>query len=207
VIAPLVLVAVGYLVGSVPSGLVVGRLFFGIDVRRYGSGNIGATNVLRTLGLGAAALVFALDLAKGTIPVALAHWLFADPWWQVATALAAVAGHNWSIYLRFRGGRGVTTSIGALLAMTPLLTLLAVATGVAVIGLSRYVSLGSLTGAAMGLLAVAVSVTLAREPLAYLVYCVLAMLFILVQHRDNIGRLLSGKERKLGQPARPLEPT
>lgn len=204
-IVPLVIVAASYLVGSIPAGFVVGRLFFGVDVRRYGSGNIGATNVLRTFGIKAAAPVFILDVAKGAVPVAAAGWLFGEPWWQVAAALAAVAGHNWGIFLRFRGGRGVSTSIGGLLAMMPLPTLLAFAIGVAVIGVFRYVSLGSLTGTAVALAIVAVAVALGREPLAYLVYAVPAAMLIFLQHRDNIGRLLSGKERKLGEPADPRE--
>ena len=205
-IAPLAIVAASYLVGSIPAGFVVGKLFFGVDVRRYGSGNIGATNVLRTFGIGTAAAVFAIDVAKGALPVAIVGWLSGEPWWQMAAALAAVVGHNWGVFLRFRGGRGVSTAMGGLLAMTPQLALPPLAIGLAIIGVSRYASLGSLIGAALALTIIAVAVALGSEPLAYLVYAAPAVALIFVQHRDNIERLLAGKERKLGGPAEPREP-
>ena len=143
--------ALGYLLGAIPFGLIIGRFTKGIDLREYGSHRTGATNALRTLGTRAAAAVFVLDVAKGVAAVVLARALFAgDPlvdWAAAVAGVAAIVGHNWSVFIGFTGGRGVATSAGALAAMSPW-TILIVAPIVALlIWRTRYVSLGSVTGA------------------------------------------------------------
>ncbi len=190
----------GYLLGSVPFGLLLGKLY-GVDVRQYGSGKPGATNVFRVLGAKAAIPAFVADVAKGAIPVIAAR-LVLGPGGEVAGALAAVAGHNWPIYLKFRGGRGAAPSLGALAAMSwpvSLLAPLCLAVFAMVVALSRYVSLGSMLAALSVLVMMIPLVALNRIELIYLTYGVLAPGLIVFQHRDNIARLVAGTERKLGE--------
>jgi len=189
-----------YLVGSIPCGLVVGKIR-GVDVREYGSGKTGATNILRTVGVGAGAIVLICDLAKGVAAVLFARFLLHAPIAEMVAALVAIVGHNWPIYARFRGGRGVSTSLGGLLAMSPLVTLGSAVVGVVAIGISRYVSLGSVLGATTALLLMMVLTILGREPWPYLVYTLVGAPLIILQHRDNIARIWAGTERKLGQRA------
>ena len=190
----------GYLLGSVPFGLILGKLY-GVDVRQYGSGKPGATNVFRVLGAKAAIPAFIADVAKGAIPVIAARFVL-GPGGEVAGALAAVAGHNWPIYLKFRGGRGAAPSLGALAAMSwpvSLLAPLCLAVFAMVVALSRYVSLGSMLAALSVLVMMIPLVALNRIELIYLTYGVLAPGLIVFQHRDNIARLVAGTERKLGE--------
>jgi glycerol-3-phosphate acyltransferase PlsY len=190
-----------YLIGSIPSGLVIGKLK-GIDVREYGSGNIGTTNVLRTLGARYGALVLIADVFKGVIAVLLARYIIGSPMSEMAAGFAAVAGHDWSLFLKFKGGRGVATSLGALLPMAmpaPLSGVIGLAVFVLVTLASRYVSLASIVGSVAAVVAMAVFLGLDRVPWQYLVYIVVVVALIIFQHRDNISRLLSGTESKLGQ--------
>ncbi len=195
------LVVAAYLVGSIPSGLLVGRAFRGVDLRDHGSGRTGATNALRTLGPAAGALVLLLDLAKGVLPVILARYLGGGPVVEVVAAFAAVVGHNWPLYAGFKGGRGVATSIGAILAMVPLVGFQVVLVGVVVIAVTRYVSLGSLVGAALAPVLLAPWVYFQQQPLPYLAFALVGATLVIVQHRDNIARLQAGTERRLGEPA------
>ena len=190
-----------YLIGSIPSGLVVGRLK-GIDVREYGSGNIGTTNVLRTLGARYGAIVLIADVFKGVIAVLLARYIIETPTGEIAAGFAVVAGHDWSLFLKFKGGRGVATSLGALFPMAmpgPLTGVIGLAVFIFITALTRYVSLGSLVGSVSAVVVMAVYTGLDRVPWQYLVYIVVAVALIIYQHRDNITRLLSGTESKLGQ--------
>ncbi len=191
-------IVISYLIGSIPCGLVVGKIK-GVDVREYGSGKTGATNILRTVGVVAGVIVLACDLAKGVVAVLLARFLLHSPIAEMLAALTAIVGHNWPVYARFRGGRGVSTGLGGLLAMSPLVTLGSAVVAVVAIGLSRYVSLGSVLGAAMALLLMLSFTILRREPWPYLVYALVAAPLIIIQHRDNIARIWTGTERKLGQ--------
>lgn len=193
----------GYLLGAIPFGVIVGRLMGGPDLREHGSQRTGATNALRTLGAPAAALVFLLDVAKGVAAVLLARWLFAaDPLAEWAAALAgfaAIVGHNWSVFIRFTGGRGVATSAGALGAMSPwtILVLAPIAFGLA--WRTRFVSLGSIVGS---LLAPVVTVILWLVDLASvpaIAYAFASGLLVTAAHADNIARLRAGTERKIGQ--------
>lgn len=190
-----------YLIGSIPSGLVIGKLK-GIDVREYGSGNIGTTNVLRTLGARYGAIVLIADVLKGVVAVLLARYIIETPTGEMAAGFAAVAGHDWSLFLKFKGGRGVATSLGALLPMAmlaPLSGVIGLAVFVLVALASRYVSLASIVGSLSAVVAMAVFLGLDRVPWQYLVYIAVVVALIIYQHRDNMGRLLSGTEGKLGQ--------
>jgi len=204
----LLLVVLGYLLGSIPTGQIVGALAGGVDLRRYGSGKTGATNVLRTLGWGAALVVVAGDLAKGIVAVLIARWLVHDPNAQpiaeVLAGFAAVIGHNWSIFIQLKGGRGVVVSHAVFILICWPAALITTVIGAIVLAVSRIVSLASLTGAVAGVLVLAIFVVLFHYPLPYLVYGVLAAGLIWLRHIDNIQRLLAGTERKLGQKAQPL---
>ena len=190
-----------YLIGSIPSGLVIGKLK-GIDVRQYGSGNIGTTNVLRTLGAKYGAIVLIADVFKGVVAVLLARYIIETPTGEMAAGFAAVAGHDWSLFLKFKGGRGVATSLGGLLPMAmpaPLTGIIGLAVFVLVIAVTRYVSLGSIVGSVSAVVVMAVFWGVGRVPWQYLVYIAVVVALIVYQHRDNISRLMSGTESKFGQ--------
>jgi glycerol-3-phosphate acyltransferase PlsY len=194
---------IGYLLGAVPFGLIVGRLTRGIDLRDYGSHRTGATNALRTLGLPAAALVFLLDVGKGVAAVLLPRALFAgDPlveWAAAVAGFAAIVGHNWSAFIGFTGGRGVATSAGALGAMSPWTILVLAPIVVGIIWRTRYVSLGSISG---GLLAPVITTVVWAADAATvpaIAYAAASGLLVTAAHADNIARLRSGTERRIGQ--------
>jgi glycerol-3-phosphate acyltransferase PlsY len=195
-------VAIGYLLGAIPFGLIIGRVTRGIDIREYGSHRTGATNALRTLGARAAAFVFLLDVAKGGAAVLLARTLFgADPlveWAAAAAGLAAVVGHNWSVFIGFTGGRGVATSTGALGALAPLALLVLAPVVVLVIWRSRFVSLGSITGSLLSPFVVAGFALADLAPLPAIAYAAAAGLLVTAAHSDNIARLRAGTERRIG---------
>lgn len=198
------LILIGYLLGAIPFGLLIGRLARGVDLRRYGSGRTGATNALRTIGLRGAALVFILDLAKGIVAVLVARWLWGgDPalteWLAAAAGFAAIVGHIWSVFIRFTGGRGVATSTGALLALAPLAVLLLAPVVIFIMWRWRYVSLGSVMGSLLAPVAALVLAALDLAPWAAVGYGVAAGLLVTWAHRDNIDRLRSGTERRIGQ--------
>ena len=193
----------GYLLGAIPFGLLVGRLTRGIDLRDYGSHRTGATNALRTLGARAAALVFLLDVGKGVAAVVLARLLLAgDPlvdWAAAVAGFAAIAGHNWSVFIRFTGGRGVATSAGALGAMSPLTIFLLVPIVIGIIWRTRYVSLGSIVGGLLAPVITAVLWALDLATVPAIAYAAASGLLVTVAHGDNIARLRAGTERKIGQ--------
>lgn len=193
-------VGASYLVGSIPFGLIAGRLVRGIDVRYYGSRRTGATNIYRTLGPWAFLLVAAADVGKGVGAVLLARLLLSAPLFEVGAALAAIVGHNWPLYAGFRGGRGVATSFGGLLAMLPGLAAACALVFAAILLAFRYVSLGSLAAALATLMLMAVLRALGLTPLDYLWYPLIGVPLLIFQHRDNIQRLLAGRERRLGEP-------
>lgn len=212
-------ILVGYLMGSIPVGYLVARRAAKVDVRDYGSGSTGMTNVLRTAGTRAAALVVIADLVKGALAVVFAGLIVGNsylavgdfglgmPLGQVLAALAAVAGHNWPVFLKFRGGRGVATFFGGMAAFLPVAALFG--GEILLIGAvaTRFASLGSIAGV-VGSYAVIVPLTVLNGwPLEYLVYGLVGVLVIVIMHRGNIARLLSGKERRLGEKAEELEPS
>ena len=199
---PAIGAAVGYILGSIPFAYLAGRLTRGIDLRQHGSGNLGATNVYRTLGAKVALVVFLLDVLKGAAPVWLVlrygrgdHILA----WAIGAGIAAIAGHAKPVFLLWRGGgKGVATATGVFLALAPVPTLVAVASWIAVVALSGYVSLGSLVAALA--LPVAIAALLGTHALVFPVSVAIA-LFVFWTHRANIGRLRRGEEHRFGRKA------
>jgi acyl phosphate:glycerol-3-phosphate acyltransferase len=190
------LLAMGYLIGSLPMGVIVARLTAGTDPRTVGSGRTGGTNALRAMGWGRAITVGLLDLAKGAVPILIARALGAPIEVQALTGVAAVMGAWKSVFLGFHGGRGVASGVGGMLVVSPLICLIAAPAFFIIIGVTRYVSLGSLLGTAFGA-AVAILFVLAGalEP-AWLLYVLPGLAIVWIAHRDNIGRLLAGTERR-----------
>ncbi|HEX8285238.1 MAG TPA: glycerol-3-phosphate 1-O-acyltransferase PlsY [Pyrinomonadaceae bacterium] len=194
-------VSLAYLLGSIPFGYLLVRLRGGGDVRQTGSGGTGATNVTRRAGKGVGLLTLLLDALKGTAAVLVARALHGanEEWWVCAAAVAAVLGHVFPVWLRFRGGKGVATGLGVFLVLAPLATLCALVVFVVVVGLWRYVSLGSMTGAVALPLAVWIlsAVGLSdRAAAPVLAVAVTGAALIVFMHRANIGRLLRGEESK-----------
>jgi acyl phosphate:glycerol-3-phosphate acyltransferase len=192
------LVLIGLLAGAIPFGYLAGRSLQGIDLRNVGSGGTGATNVLRTLGKKASATVLILDFLKGLLPVLLARWLGLDDWWVAAVAVATVVGHCWSPFIGFKGGKGVATGGGAAIALFPLV-LLVIPVVLFVIWRSRFVSLGSLIGAGLAVVLAAAVAAAGQLPSAYAIGIAGIATIIVFRHRENIERLRTGSERKLGQ--------
>jgi glycerol-3-phosphate acyltransferase PlsY len=200
---------IAYLLGSIPTGYIAVKLLKGIDIREVGSGSTGATNVLRTLGKGAGAFVLAVDCLKGVIAIALVYLLFGyvdiipstlnpqlwQPWVVTLAGLAAVLGHSKSIFLGFTGGKSVATSLGILLTMNWQVGLAAAAVFAVFVAISRIVSLSSISAA----ISVSIFMVLLHQPLPYILFALVAGLYVILRHRSNIERLLEGTEPKLGQ--------
>ncbi|MEE9199220.1 MAG: glycerol-3-phosphate 1-O-acyltransferase PlsY, partial [Dehalococcoidia bacterium] len=195
----LALLATAYLLGSIPTGPALVKLVKRVDLRDYGSGNTGAANVLRVAGPKLAAAVVAADLLKGFIPVAAARLLLSSTLAPPLVGLAATSGHVWSLFLGFKGGKGVLTALGGLVALAPVSGLISATIGGTVMAVSRYSSLGSLTGTLAGAVSLLTLIASRRKPAGYLVQVLLPPLLIIATHRENIQRLLSGTERKLTQ--------
>lgn len=188
------LLPLSYLLGSIPTGYLVARLR-GIDIRRHGSGNIGSTNVLRTLGRGAAGVTLLGDVAKGWAGVWLGRAVGPDPLWPALAAVLVVVGHCWSPFLGFRGGKGVATGFGAALGLAPWATLPAALVWGVLLLSWRYVSLASLSAA----VCLPLGVLLLGYPLPAVGAGGAIALLVIARHRENIGRLLAGTERRLGE--------
>ncbi len=194
------LIAFGYLYGAIPWGLIIGRLTRQIDVREHGSGNIGFANVQRLIGLPLGTLVLAGDVSKGALPTVLARLAGDDPWLEVAGASAGMIGHCWPVYLRFRGGKGVATGLGATAVIAPLPLIAVSLAGALFLATTRYVSLTVLVFAPiMGGLMLVLALLDQTSP-AYASFVWLATAIIFLRHRENIRRLRAGTEAKLGQP-------
>ncbi len=197
-----VVILIGYLVGSIPFGLIIGKWIRGIDIREYGSGNIGFTNVLRTVGAKAGIATLILDVAKGAVPAWLGGEIVggdATAAGEIAGALAAVMGHNWSVYLKFAGGKGVDTSLGGLIPMSPWVAAVCLVIGAVIIRTTRYVSVASMSGGIIASLVLTPLVITGNEPAEYLIYGIAATILIVLRHRDNIANLRAGTERRLGE--------
>lgn len=195
----LVFMVVGYLLGTIPTGYLVAR-WRGVDIQQVGSGNIGATNVLRALGVLPAAMVMVLDPVKGALAALLPTVLGAGGWTVALSGLAAVVGNSFNVWLRLRGGKGIATSIGVFLVVDPLTAALCVLIGVFTILVSRYVSLGSLVGMfALPLFVIAGG----NFPTSHLFLAVSLAALTIFRHRDNVARLMAGTERRLGEKVKP----
>lgn len=180
-----------YLIGSIPSGLIIGKTFFNTDVRLYGSKNIGATNTYRVLGLKAALPVFFCDAAKGAIGVLLFSHI--SPMYMIIGGILAMVGHNWSLFLGFKGGRGVATGLGVLIALSPIAAAICFAVWGIIVYFSKLVSLGSIVAAGL----VPFVMYFLGESYWFVGFGALAALFVIIRHRENISRLLAGKELKV----------
>jgi glycerol-3-phosphate acyltransferase PlsY len=202
-IQALVLVVLAYLLGSLPMGVIVARVTGGVDPRTVGSGRTGGTNALRAMGPARGVAVGMLDLAKGALPVLVARAVGADPLAGALTGLAALLGAWKSVFLGFHGGRGVATGVGGMLAVSPAIVLIALPVFLGIIWVTRYVSLGSLLGVGFGMLVSVAFVALGWLEPAWLVYTVPGTAIVWVAHRDNIGRLMAGTERRFDPRDRP----
>jgi acyl phosphate:glycerol-3-phosphate acyltransferase len=188
------LILISYFLGSIPFGVIVAR-FFKIDITQHGSGNIGATNVLRTLGPVPGAIVLLLDLLKGTLATMIAAKVLNDPFLIIICGLAAVLGHMFSLLLGFKGGKGAAVGLGVLLAVAPDIFVATLALAIFIIAITRFVSLGSIFGSVF---AAALMFFLGR-PLPYAAATTLISALMIVKHIPNIKRLLSGTEKKIGE--------
>jgi glycerol-3-phosphate acyltransferase PlsY len=200
-----ILIVLAYLIGALPFGLLIGRLAGGVDLREHGSGRIGATNALRTVGWSGAVLTFLLDLLKGVAAVLLVWWLYdagpssSAPWVAAAAGLAAVAGHIRSVFIGFRGGRGMATFVGAMLATAPWTVAILLPVVAVIMWRSRFVSLGSLVGSLLAPVVTAGLVQVGYATWAGVAFATGGAALVTVAHRDNIARLRAGTERRLGQ--------
>ncbi|MFC6332298.1 glycerol-3-phosphate 1-O-acyltransferase PlsY [Paenibacillus septentrionalis] len=191
---PFVAIVLSYLVGSITFSIVIAKLFKGIDIRNHGSGNAGATNTLRVLGVGPAILVLALDLLKGMGSVALARAVSDQDWLPVACGLAAIIGHNWPIWFKFKGGKGIATAIGVLSVLVFIPALIAGVIAIASIFFTRYVSLGSLIFTFL----TPVFIIFLQFNWANFIGTLIICIFAFIRHRSNIVKLWNGTENKLG---------
>jgi glycerol-3-phosphate acyltransferase PlsY len=189
---------IGYVVGSIPVGLIVGRVVRGIDIRDYGSGKTGFTNVVRTVGARWGVVALVGDLAKGVGPVLAARLLSDEPYVQTAAGLAAAIGHDWPVFAGFDGGRGVATSYGAALVMNPIAASVLLPFGIGLVAITRIVSVMSVGMAPVLAIEYVILSAVGWQPWAFAVYAVIAAGIVIVLHRENIERLLKGTEPKIG---------
>lgn len=196
-----ILLTCAYLLGSIPFGLMVGRWLRGVDIRKFGSGNIGFTNVLRVLGPGPALLVLVGDTLKGVIPVVTGDRLLVawgvprSELWVLAVALAAILGHSFSVFCGFRGGRAIATALGTLLVLCWPSALIGLGIWLLLVALTRYISLSSMVAA----LSVPAYMAVAHMPSSWIAFWSAVALLIVVRHSPNIKRLISGTETRIGQ--------
>ncbi|HWR08952.1 glycerol-3-phosphate 1-O-acyltransferase PlsY [Sporomusa sp.] len=188
-----------YLIGSIPNGLIIGQKFYEVDLRQFGSKNIGATNAYRTLGPWPAFWVFFTDALKGVAGVLLGHYIGGTALAELTGGIGAIAGHNWSVFLVFKGGRGVATGLGVIAMIAPMVTFIVFFVWAIIVYFTRYVSLASIVAAAL----VPITMWLLHARQEFFYFGILAALFVIVRHRPNIERLLKGAEPKIkagGQP-------
>jgi len=193
VVLNILLIIFAYLLGSIPTGLVLAKALAGIDPRQGGSRNIGATNVMRTAGKTLGVVTLIGDVLKGVIPVCIALFLETGQWWVAGAGLAAFLGHCFPIYIGFKGGKGVATALGVYLPLAPLAVLVNVFVFASALGVSRMVSVGSITAA----IAMPLLILLGRYPLAYLILSICVDAIIIFRHKENIKRLMAGQENRL----------
>ena len=187
------LILAAYLIGSLPIGLILTKAIWKKDIRRFGSHNIGATNAWRVLGRGAGLLVFFIDFIKGQLGVLLGGCYFASPGAMAVSGLFAILGAIFPIFLGFKGGKGVATSLGVLTALMPKVTFIVILVWLAIFLVSRYVSLASIVAAAL----TPILAALFQEPIFYFLISLVLALVVIFRHKENIGRLKAGKENKM----------
>lgn len=185
--------AISYLLGSIPNGLILGKAIWGVDLRQHGSKNIGATNAWRTIGKAGGISIFVLDFLKGAISAYLGLHLGGSELAGVLCGILAIAGHSWSVFLAFKGGKGVATGLGVIAALMPMVTLIVFAVWFAIVYFTGYVSLGSIIGAAL----VPILALFFGLHTEFLILGLIAAVFIIYRHKSNIERLLKGTESKI----------
>ena len=190
----------GYLFGSFPSGYLAGRIAKGIDIRSLGSGSTGATNVLRHIGKRAAITVFLLDVFKGVLSILLAKYLLLNDYWQVAIGLSTLIGHIWPVWLNWKGGKAVATGLGIFLGLSWQVGLATLGVFIIMITLFRIVSLASICASLALPLIMFISFSSSNISLPFLIISLLATILVVWRHRENIVRLIKGKEPRIGQP-------
>ncbi len=183
----------GYLCGSIPSGLWIVRGLYRIDIRKYGSKNIGTTNVFRTVGAGPAALVLLADMLKGIAAVAIVNFTLHDAAANLVVAIGALLGHNYSLFLNFKGGKGVATGLGLLLFLMPKVSAADLIIWFVIVILTRYVSIASITAAAV----TPIIAWHFSYPEPYIIFGTFAGIFVIIRHKDNLLRLMNGTESKI----------
>lgn len=197
------LILISYLIGSIPTAIIAGKLLKKIDIREHGSGNAGATNVFRILGWKAGLIVLAIDMFKGFAAV---WWLVAEQsspemtaMYQILVGVAAICGHIWTVFAGFKGGKGVGTAAGVFLALQPLPVLLSLITFILIVAKTRYVSLGSMVGASLLPVVIFIRKYLFDYQISDLIFIlsIILALLIIIMHRENIKRLIAGNENKL----------
>jgi glycerol-3-phosphate acyltransferase PlsY len=185
-----------YLLGSVPFGYIVGKLFKKVDIREYGSGNIGANNALRILGPSLASLVVLGDIGKGILSIYLVQYLNIDNLVILIIAgLAVIFGHDWSIFLGFKGGKGIATTFGVVFVLNPTISILALIIWGIVVVTTRYVSLASI----FAVISIFILTILFKQPYEYIIFGAIILVLGIFKHKDNIERLKSKKESKIGE--------
>ncbi len=189
----LLLFLMSYLLGAIPTAFIVGKMAKGIDIRQHGSGNIGTTNAFRVLGIKPALMVLVVDIIKGFLGVKLGFLLIGTEWAAIFGGISAVAGHNWPIYLRFKGGKGVATACGVIIALAPKVILLLILIWVVIIWITKYVSLASVIAA----FSAPIAFLLFKQPVPYVIFSFIVAAFVIYRHRTNIQRLLKGQEAKV----------
>ena len=189
-------IIIGYIFGSIPSGLVLVKMVCGIDIREYGSKNIGTTNVFRTVGGRMASIVLIADVVKGILAVLLVRYLFESSLHlELLTAIASLLGHNYSVFLGFKGGRGVATGLGLILLFMPDVCIFSFTVWLVIVFVTRYVSLGSIVGAF-----ITPFVAYYRGyPIELVLFALAACVFVIVRHYENMKRLIAGTESKIKQ--------
>lgn len=185
--------AISYLLGSIPNGLILGKAIWGVDLRQHGSKNIGATNAWRTIGKAGGISIFVLDFLKGAVSAYLGLHLGGSELAGVLCGILAIAGHSWSVFLAFKGGKGVATGLGVIAALMPMVTLIVFAVWFAIVYFTGYVSLGSIIGAAL----VPILTLFFGLHTEFLILGLIAAVFIIYRHKSNIERLLNGTESKI----------
>ena len=195
----LLILFLGYLFGSFPSGYLAGRIIKGIDIRSLGSGSTGATNVLRHIGKRAAITVFLIDVFKGVISILLAKYFLLNDSWQVAIGLSTLIGHIWPVWLNWKGGKAVATGLGIFLGLSWQVGISTLGVFIIMIALFRIVSLASVSAALSLPLIMFLSFKTSSISLPFLLISLLAMTLVIWRHRENIIRLMKGKEPRIGQ--------
>jgi acyl phosphate:glycerol-3-phosphate acyltransferase len=183
-----------YLIGSIPFGYLVGKYLKRIDIREHGSGNIGVANSFRVMGIKCALLVLIGDCLKGFFSIILAKWLLAESIeFYLLIGLAAIIGHNWSIFLNFKGGKGIATTYGVVLSFYPYIAIIAAIIWGSIVFTTRFAALGSI----MSVFAMFILSFLFKTPLEFKIFVVIIFLFAIIRHQSNINRLLHKKENKI----------